>query len=62
MNALRRQNSRHRTHESPRKLARQSKAKRKQVPQSQANVFRHKCSLKQDAMERTRRRRGCGTD
>ena len=47
MNALRRQNSRPqqtferwmpRTHESPRELACQSEAKRKQVPQSEANV------------------------
>ena len=32
--------------ESPRELARQSEAKRKQAPQSEANVFRHKCNLK----------------
>ena len=47
MNHLRRQNSRPqqpferwtpRTHESPRELARQSEAKRKQAPQSEANV------------------------
>ena len=29
-----------RTHESPRKLVRQSEAKRKQAPQSEANVCR----------------------
>ena len=34
-----------RTHES-RELVRQSEAKRKQVPQSEANVCRHKCNLK----------------
>ena len=32
--------------ESPRELARQSEAKRKQAPQSEANVCRHKCNLK----------------
>ena len=51
MNDLRRQNSRPqqtferrtpRTHESPRELARQSKAKRKQAPQSEANVCRRR--------------------
>ena len=55
MNVLRRQNSRPqqtferwtlRTHESPRELARQSEAKRKQAPQSEANVCRHKCNPK----------------
>ena len=34
-----------RTHESPRELVRQSEAKRKQSPQSEANVCRHKCNL-----------------
>ena len=51
MNDLRRQNSRPqqtferwtpRTHESPRELARQSEAKRKQAPQSEANVCRRR--------------------
>ena len=51
MNHLRRQNSRPqqtferwtlRTHESPRELARQSEAKRKQAPQSEANVCRRR--------------------
>ena len=52
MNALRRQNSRPqqtfemRTHQSPREFAHQSEAKRKQAPQSEANVCRHKCNLK----------------
>ena len=55
MNALRRQNIRPqqtferwtpRTQESPHELARQSEAKRKQAPQSEANVCRHKCNLK----------------
>ena len=32
--------------ESPRELARQTEAKRKQAPQSEANVCRHKCNLK----------------
>ena len=32
--------------ESPRELARQSQAKRKQALQSEANVCRHKCNLK----------------
>ena len=49
MNDLRRQNSvprqtferrTPRTHQSPRELARQSEAKRKQAPQSEANVRR----------------------
>ena len=31
--------------ESPREFARQSEAKRKQSPQSEANVCRHKCNL-----------------
>ena len=31
-----------RTHESPRELARQSEAKRKQAPQSEANVCRRR--------------------
>ena len=35
-----------RTQESPRELARQSEAKRKQAPQREANVCRHKCNLK----------------
>ena len=35
-----------RTHESPRELARQSEVKRKQAPQIEANVCRHKCNLK----------------
>ena len=39
MNALRRQNKR-RTHESPRELVRQSEARRKQAPQSEANECR----------------------
>ena len=30
------------THESPRELERQSEAKRKQAPQNEANVCRHK--------------------
>ena len=51
MNALRRQNIRAqqtferltpRTEESPRELARQSEAKRKQAPQSEANVCRRR--------------------
>ena len=51
MNHLRRQNSRlqqtferwtPRTHESPRELARQSEAKRKKAPQSEANVCRRR--------------------
>ena len=37
---------RKRINESPRELARQSEAKRKQAPQSEANVCRHKCNLK----------------
>ena len=44
MNALRRQIAAPRTHELPRELARQSEAKRKQWPQSEANVCRHKCN------------------
>ena len=43
MNALRRQNTRP---QQTCELVRQSKAKRKQAPQSEANVFRHKCNLK----------------
>ena len=39
-----------RTHESPRELARQSEAKRKQAPQSEANVCRHKCNLKKTSL------------
>ena len=59
MNALRRQNSRlqqkserltPKTHESPRELVRQSEAKRKQAPQSEANVCRHKCNLKKTSL------------
>ena len=46
MYALRRQIAAPRTHELPRELARQSEAKRKQAPQSEANVCRHKCNLK----------------
>ena len=50
MNTLRRQSSRPQPtferHESPRELARQSEAKRKQAPQSEANMCRHKCNLK----------------
>ena len=38
-----------RTHESPRELARQSEAKRKQEPQTEANVCRNKCNLKKRA-------------
>ena len=53
MYALRRQNIRPqqtferltpRTQESPRELARQSKAKRKKAPQSEANMCRRKCN------------------
>ena len=60
MNALRRQNIRPqqtferwtpRTQESPRELARQSEAKRKQAPQSEANVCRRrKCNLKKTSL------------
>ena len=46
MYALRRQIAAPRTHELPRELARQSEAKRKQAPQSEANVCRHKCNPK----------------
>ena len=46
MYALRRQIVASRTNESPRELARQSEAKRKQAPQSEANVCRHKCNPK----------------
>ena len=55
MNALQRQNGRPqqtferwtpRTQESPRELARQNEAKRKQAPQSEANVCRRRCNLK----------------
>ena len=38
------------THESPRGLGRQSEAKRKQAPQSEANVCRHKCNLKKTSL------------
>ena len=38
-----------RTHESPRELARQNEAKRKQAPQTEANVCRNKCNLKKRA-------------
>ena len=56
MNALRRQNIRPqqtferwtpRKQESPHELARQSEPKRKQAPQSEVNVCRHKCKLKE---------------
>ena len=61
MNALRRQNIRPqqtferwtpRTQESPHELARQSEAKRKQAPQSEANVCRRwrKCNLKKTSL------------
>ena len=60
MNALRRQNIRPqqtferwtpRTQESPRELARQSKAKRKQVSQSEADVCRQrKCNLNKTSL------------
>ena len=36
--------------ESPRELARQSEAKRKQSPQSEANVCRHKCNLEKTSI------------
>ena len=39
-----------RTQESPRELARQSEVKRKQAPQSEANVCRHKCNLKKPSV------------
>ena len=35
-----------RTQESPHELSRQSEAKRKQAPHSEANVCQHKCNLK----------------
>ena len=38
------------TLESPRELARQSEAKRKQSPQSEANVCRHKSSLEKTSL------------
>ena len=38
-----------RTHESPRELAHQSEAKRKQAPQTEANVCQNKCNLKKRA-------------
>ena len=38
-----------RTHESPRELPRQNEAKRKQAPQTEANVCRNKCNLKKRA-------------
>ena len=49
MHALRRQTTDLRKRlkdkdESPRELARQSEAKRKQSPQSEANVCRHNCT------------------
>ena len=59
MNALRRQNSRPqqtfergtpRTHESPRELECQREEKRKQAPQSEANVCRHKCNLEKTSL------------
>ena len=50
MNVLRRHNSTPQQtferHESPRELARQSEAKRKQASQSEVNMCRHKCNLK----------------
>ena len=45
MYTLRRQIAAPRTHESPLQLARPIEAKRKQSPQSEANVCRHKCNL-----------------
>ena len=57
MNDLRRQNSgpqqpfersTPRTHESPRELARQSEAKRKQAPQSEANVSRRRMQSREN--------------
>ena len=39
-----------RTHESPRELARQSEAKRKQSPRSEANVCQHKCNLNKTSL------------
>ena len=74
MNALRRQNVRPqqtferrtpRTQESPHELARQNEAKRKQAPQSEANVCRRprKCNLKKTSLinctEHLTQIRGC---
>ena len=42
-----------RTHESPRELARQSEAKRKQAPQSEANLCQHKCNPKKSLINCT---------
>ena len=39
-----------RTQESPHELARQSEAKRRQAPQSEAKVCRHKCNLKKTSL------------
>ena len=39
-----------RTHESPRELAHQSEAKCKQLPQSEVEVCRHKCSLEKTSL------------
>ena len=55
MHALRRQTADLRKRlkdkdESPRELARQSEAKRKQSPQSEANVCRHKCNLEKTSL------------
>ena len=59
MNALRREiahlskrleDERKRKHESPRELTRQSEAKRRQSPQSEANVCRHKCNLEKTSL------------
>ena len=55
MYALRRQIVASRTNESPRELARQSEAKRKQLPQSEANVCRHKCNLEKTSLTRSNR-------
>ena len=55
MYALRRQIVASRTNESPRELARQGEAKRKQLPQSEANVCRHKCNLEKTSLTRSNR-------
>ena len=39
-----------RTPESPRELARQSEAKRKQSPRTEAHVYRHKCKLERTSL------------
>ena len=44
--------------ESPRELARQSEAKRKQSPQSETNVCRHKCNLEKTSLTRSNRSLG----